>query len=85
MKILVTGANGFVGKNLIATLENIRDLKDKTRDVPSDLEIFTCDIGTSEADFERYCKECDFVFNLVGVHRPKDDSEFMKGNFGFLL
>lgn len=84
MKILVTGANGFVGKNLISTLENIRDLKDRTRDVPSDLEIFTCDIGTSEADFERYCKECDFVFNLVGVHRPKDDSEFMKGNFGFL-
>lgn len=84
MKILVTGANGFVGKNLISTLENIRDLKDKTRDVPPDLEIFACDIGTSEADFERYCKECDFVFNLVGVHRPKDDSEFMKGNFGFL-
>lgn len=84
MKILVTGANGFVGKNLIATLESIRDSKDNTRDVPKDLEIFTCDIGTPEADFERYCKECDFVFNLVGVHRPKDDSEFMKGNFGFL-
>ena len=51
MKILVTGTNGFVGKNLISTLENIRDLKDRTRDVPSDLEIFACDIGTSETDF----------------------------------
>lgn len=84
MKILVTGAEGFVGKNLITTLESIRDSKDNTRDVPKDLEIFPYDIGTPEEDFERYCKECDFVFNLVGVHRPKDDSEFMKGNFGFL-
>lgn len=84
MKILVTGANGFVGKNLIATLENVRDGKDKTRNLPTDLEIFPYDLGVPQADFERYCAECDFVYNLVGVHRPKDDSEFMKGNFGFL-
>lgn len=84
MKILVTGANGFVGKNLIATLENVRDGKDKTRGIPTDLEIFPYDLGTPQADFERYCAECDFVYNLVGIHRPKDDSEFMKGNFGFL-
>lgn len=84
MKILVTGANGFVGKNLISTLENVRDGKDRTRNIPTDLEIFSYDLGTPQADFERYCAECDFVYNLVGVHRPKDTSEFMKGNFGFL-
>ena len=84
MKILVTGANGFVGKNLIATLNNIRDGKDNFHGLPTDLEIFSYDLGVPEEDFERYCAECDFVFNLVGVHRPKDESEFMKGNFGFL-
>jgi len=84
VKILVTGANGFVGKNLISTLENVRDGKDKTRNIPTDLEIFSYDLGTPQADFERYCAECDFVYNLVGVHRPKDTNEFMKGNFGFL-
>lgn len=84
MKILVTGANGFAGKNLIATLNNIRDGKDNFHGLPTDLEIFPYDLGVPEEDFERYCAECDFVFNLVGVHRPKDESEFMKGNFGFL-
>lgn len=84
MKILVTGANGFVGKNLIATLKNIRDGKDNSHGLPTDLEVFPYDLGVPEEDFERYCAECDFVYNLVGVHRPKDESEFMKGNFGFL-
>lgn len=84
MKILVTGANGFVGRNLVSTLENIRDGKDKTTKVTTDIEIFKYDIGTSAENFEKYCSECDFVFNLVGVHRPKDNSEFMEGNFGFL-
>lgn len=84
MKILVTGANGFVGKNLIETLKSIRDGKDKTTGLDTDIEIFAYDIGTSQEEFQKYCAECDFVFNLVGVHRPKDDCEFMKGNFGFL-
>lgn len=85
MKILITGANGFVGKNLIATLNNIRDGKDKTHpNISSDLEIMPYDIDTPKEKLKEYCKECDFVFNLVGVHRPKDNSEFMKGNFGFL-
>ncbi|MBE6827716.1 MAG: SDR family oxidoreductase [Ruminococcaceae bacterium] len=84
MKILVTGANGFVGKNLISTLETIRDGKNRSTDLPTDLEILPYDIGTPDELFEQYCRECDFVYNLVGVHRPKDDSEFMTGNYGFV-
>ena len=83
MKILVTGAAGFVGKNLCATLSNIRDGKDRTHPEISVDEIFEFDIDTDAALLDGYCKEADFVFNLAGVNRPKDNSEFMEGNFGF--
>ena len=83
MKILITGAKGFVGKNLIENLKNIRDGKDRVHKLPSDLEIFEYDIDNTEEELEEFCKKADFVFNLAGVNRPKDSSEFMKGNFGF--
>ena len=83
MKILVTGAKGFVGKNLCATLYNIKDEKDRTRpDLKID-EVFEYDIDTEPALLDDFCKEADFVFNLAGVNRPKETSEFMEGNFGF--
>ena len=83
MKILVTGAKGFIGKNLIATLENIRDGKDKTTPLSPDITIYACDVETSEAELDSFCRDCDFVFNLAGVNRPKEEEEFMQGNFGF--
>ena len=82
MKILITGAKGFVGKNLVANLYNIKEGKDRTRNLQID-EIFEYDIDSDPSLLDRYCKEADFVFNLAGVNRPKDQSEFMKGNFGF--
>ena len=82
MKILVTGAKGFVGKNLVANLYNIKDGKNRTRDLKIE-EIFEYDIDSKPEELEMYCKECDFVFNFAGVNRPKDQSEFMEGNFGF--
>lgn len=83
MNILITGANGFVGKNLAEALKNIRDKKDRTRpDLKID-EIYLYDIDSSESELETACKNADFVFNLAGVNRPKDNSEFVKGNFGF--
>ena len=82
MKILVTGAKGFVGKNLVANLYNIKDGKNRTRDFKIE-DIFEYDIDTDPALLDTYCQQADFVFNLAGVNRPKDQSEFMKGNFGF--
>ena len=83
MKILVTGAKGFVGRNLCAALKNVQEGKDKTRGIDSDIEIFEFDIDTDKALLDTYCKEADFVFNLAGVNRPQNQEEFMKGNFGF--
>ncbi|MBQ7352528.1 MAG: NAD-dependent epimerase/dehydratase family protein [Clostridia bacterium] len=82
MNILVTGSNGFVGRNLCCALKNIKDEKDKTRRVKID-EIYEYDVCTDKALLAEYCKNADFVFNLAGVNRPKNEEEFMKGNFGF--
>ena len=83
MKILVTGAKGFVGKNLCAALKNLKDGKDKTRLALSIEDIFEYDIDSNPADLETYCEKADFVFNLAGVNRPQNQEEFMQGNFGF--
>lgn len=85
MKILVTGANGFVGKNLCSSLKNIKDGKDKTRPglTGKITEIFEYDIDTLPELLEDYCREATFVFNLAGINRPKDPSQFMEGNYGF--
>ena len=83
MKILITGAKGFVGKNLTEALKNIMDGKDKTRPNLKIEEIFLYDIDSSEDELETACRKADFVFNLAGVNRPKNTDEFMKGNFGF--
>lgn len=83
MKILVTGAKGFVGKNLVENLKNIRDGKNRTRPSLKIEEIFEYDLNSTEEDLDAYCREADFVFNLAGVNRPKDPEEFRKGNFGF--
>ena len=82
MKILVTGAKGFVGKNLCAALKNIRDGKDRTRNIKME-EIFEYDIDTEKSLLDSFCGKADFVFNLAGVNRPKETAEFMQGNFGF--
>lgn len=83
MNILVTGAAGFVGKNLVAALNNIKDGKDKTHPELSIGEIYLYDINTDEQVLEEGCKNADFVFNLAGVNRPETQEEFMQGNFGF--
>lgn len=84
MKILVTGAKGFIGKNLISTLHNIADGKDRSfGEISDDITVFEYDVDTDEALLDAYCKNADFVFNLAGVNRPKDNSEFMQGNYGF--
>ncbi len=83
MHILVTGAKGFVGKNLCASLKNIRDGKDRTRPDLTIGEIFEYDIDTAPALLDEYCAKADFVFNLAGVNRPQNAEEFMQGNFGF--
>ena len=83
MKVLVTGAKGFVGKNLCENLKNVRDGKDKTRPALKIEEIYEYDIDSAESQLEEYCKNADFVFNLAGVNRPESQEEFMRGNFGF--
>lgn len=83
MKILVTGAHGFVGKNFCAALYNIADGKDKSRNINPDITVFEYDLDTDAVLLDTYCRECDFVFHLAGVNRPKDQAEFMQGNFGF--
>ncbi len=83
MKVLVTGAKGFVGKNLCESLKNIRDGKDRTRQELKIEEIYEYDIDTAPELLEEYCQKADFVFNLAGVNRPKNTEEFMQGNFGF--
>ena len=83
MKILVTGANGFVGRNLTWQLQNIRDGKDKTSPLKADLEICAYDVDSDASLLDTYCADCDMVFNLAGVNRPENTEDFMKGNFGF--
>lgn len=83
MNILITGAKGFIGKNLIAELNNIKGGKAKNYSLTSELTLFEFDIDSDPALLDKYCKEADFVFHLAGVNRPKEQSEFMEGNFGF--
>ena len=83
MKILITGAKGFVGKNLCAALKNIKDGKDRRFPSLAIEEVFEYDIDSTPEELDRFCKECNFVFNLAGVNRPQNQEEFMQGNFGF--
>ena len=83
MKILVTGAKGFVGKNLCAQLNNIKDGKARCYGDLSVTEVYEYDIDSTPEELDRWCKDCDFVFNLAGVNRPQKQEEFMQGNFGF--
>jgi len=83
MNILVTGANGFVGRNLVENLKNIRDGKNRTRPNIVVDKIYEYDINNSVEELDAFCAKCDFVFNLAGVNRPNDNSEFLEGNFGF--
>jgi len=83
MKILVTGAKGFVGKNLCAQLNTIKDGKDRRFPELSIEAVYEYDIYNTAEELDKWCSDCDFVFNLAGVNRPKEQSEFMAGNFGF--
>lgn len=83
MKILVTGAKGFVGKNLCAQLNNIKEGKAKWYKGVTVSAVFEYDIDSTIEELDTYCRECDFVFNLAGVNRPQNQEEFMQGNFGF--
>ena len=83
MKILVTGAKGFVGKNLCAQLNNIKEGKDKTHPGLSIEAVYEYDIDNTIDELDGFCRDCDFVFNLAGVNRPQNQDEFMQGNFGF--
>jgi UDP-2-acetamido-2,6-beta-L-arabino-hexul-4-ose reductase len=83
MKILITGAQGFIGKNLVAQLKNIQEGKQKHPTLGQDIVIYEYDKGSDESLLDEYCQQADFVFHLAGVNRPKEQSEFMEGNFGF--
>jgi len=83
MKILVTGATGFFGKNLCASLKNIKENKERTHPGLTVDEVFEYDMASTPEELDAYCSQVDFVFNLAGVNRPNDESEFMAGNFGF--
>ncbi len=83
MKILVTGARGFVGKNLCAQLNNIKDGKAKCYGNLTISEVYEYDIDSTPEQLDTWCRDCNFVFNLAGVNRPQDPKEFMEGNFGF--
>ena len=83
MRILVTGAKGFVGKNLCCALYNLKDGKDRTRPGLKIDEVYEYDLDTPAERLDEFCEKADFVFHLAGVNRPKDNAEFMQGNFGF--
>lgn len=83
MNVLVTGAKGFVGKNLVCNLRNIAEGKNRTRPKLTIGEIYEYDLDTDPALLDKFCAGADFVFNLAGINRPKNQSEFMQGNFGF--
>ncbi len=83
MNILITGAQGFVGKNLVYALQNLKDGKDKTHPALTIGEIFCYDVDSTLAELAEYCQKADFVFHLAGVNRPKEPQEFLEGNFGF--
>lgn len=83
MKILVTGAKGFVGRNLVSQLRNIAEGKARWYPVDSDITVYEYDVDSTPEQLDAYCSDCDFVFNLAGVNRPQNPEEFMQGNFGF--
>ena len=83
MKILITGAKGFVGRNLVENLKAISDGRNRQYPSLAGCEVLEYDIDNSPSLLDSYCSDCDFVFNLAGVNRPKDNAEFMAGNFGF--
>lgn len=83
MKVLVTGARGFVGRNLCSQLRNIKDGKARNYSPITISEVYEYDVDSTPDELEQYCKHADFVFNLAGVNRPQNQDEFMKGNFGF--
>lgn len=83
MKILVTGARGFLGKNLCATLENIAQGKDRSFGIDPQIEVFAYDLDTDPSVLDSWCAACDFVFHLAGINRPQDPAEYMTGNYGF--
>ena len=84
MNILVTGAKGFIGRNLVSTLHNIQEGKDRSFHLNMDLTVFQYDVDTDPELLDLYCKNTDFVYHLAGINRPQDPKAFMEGNYGFL-